>query len=256
MSRETDKNEGFVSHSSENMPYPRLLDDIQEFAKEVSKGMARIPGILASVYDKAAIMVIGSYYSQVADEIVSELKSGTILDLGTGPGYLPIEIVKRAPAIKVDGIDLTRAFITIAQENSIRAGFADKLHFGVMDAAKLRAEDNFYDMVFSSGMIHALTSKRVAKIVKECYRVLKPGGKLWIFDPARVSSEIDRKAWWASLNSREKLLLKFYALLEPLSQTHYYSEEEIKQIIADTDFEIYRIEERTKEIKIKLRKPQ
>jgi len=237
------------------MPYPRLLDEIQDFAKEVSKGMARIPGFMASAYNKAAMMVIGSYYSQVADEIVSELKSGTILDLGTGPGYLPIEIVKRAPAIKVDGIDLTRKFIKIAQENSMRAGFAGKLHFEVMDAAKQKAEDNFYDMVFSSGMIHALSSQRVAKIVKECYRVLKPGGKLWIFDPAKVCSEINRKAWWASLNFREKLLCRFYAFLEPLSQTHYHSKEEIAQIIADTDFDSYWVEERDKEIKVKLRKP-
>ena len=237
------------------MPYPRLLDEIQEFAKEVSKEMARIPGILASVYDKAAMMVIGSYYSQVADEIVSELKSGTILDVGTGPGYLTIEIVKRAPAIKVDGVDLTREFIKIAQENSIRAGFADKLHFEVMDAANIRAEDNFYDMVFSSGMIHALRSQRVAKFMKECYRVLKPGGRLWIFDPARVHSEIDRKAWWASLNFREKFLLRFYNLLKPFGVNHYYSKEEIMQIIADTDFDIYRVEEGDKEIKVKLRKP-
>jgi len=215
--------------------------------------MARIPGFVASVYNKAAMMVTGSYYSQVADEIVLELKSGTILDLGTGRGYLPIEIVKRAPDLKVDGVDLTRKFIKIAQENSIRAGFADKLHFEVMDAAKLRVEDNFYDMVFSSGVIHALSSQRVAKVVKECYRVLKPGGRLWIFDPARVHSEIDRKAWWASLNSREKFLLKFYTSLP--SQTHYYSKEEITQIMADTDFDIYCVEEGDKEIKVKLRKP-
>ena len=38
---------------------------------------------MASVYDKAARMVIESYYGQVAEEIVSRLKSGVILDLVT-----------------------------------------------------------------------------------------------------------------------------------------------------------------------------
>lgn len=218
--------------------------------------MARIPGFMASAYNKAAMMVIDSYYSQVADEIVSELKSGTILDVGTGPGYLPIEIVRRAPVIKVDGIDLTPEFIKIAQENSIRAGFADKLHFEVMDATKLHAEDNLYNMVFSSGMLHAMSRKRVANVLKECYRVLKPGGNLWIFDPAKVCSGIDRKVWWASLTFREKFLGKLFTFVEPLSRPRYYSKVEITRIIADTDFDSYLVEERDKELKIKLRKPQ
>ncbi len=71
----------------------------------------RIPGPLAPMYEKAARMVIKSYYSQVAEEVVSNLKAGTILDLGSGPGYLPIEIVKRSPSIKVDGIDLSSKLI-------------------------------------------------------------------------------------------------------------------------------------------------
>jgi ubiquinone/menaquinone biosynthesis C-methylase UbiE len=218
--------------------------------------MERIPGFLASAYNKAAVMVTGSYYSQVADEIVSELESGTFLDLGTGPGYLPIEIVKRAPAIKVDGIDLTPEFIRIGRENSIRAGLTDKLHFEVMDAAKLQAEDNFYDMVFSSGMLHALSRPRVAKVLKECYRVLKPGGKLWIFDPAKVCSGIDRKVWWSSLTFREKFLCRLFIFYESLTPPHYYSKEEITRIVADTDFDSDWVEEKDEELKVKLRKPQ
>ncbi|MCD4717170.1 MAG: class I SAM-dependent methyltransferase, partial [Desulfobacterales bacterium] len=68
----------------------------------------RIPGPFASLYEKATRMVIASYYGQVAEEIVAFLKAGTILDLGTGPGYLPIEIVKMSQSIRVIGIDLTR----------------------------------------------------------------------------------------------------------------------------------------------------
>ena len=53
----------------------------------------RIPGPFASIYEKATRMVIESYYSQIAEEVVSNLRSGTILDLGTGPGYLPMELI-------------------------------------------------------------------------------------------------------------------------------------------------------------------
>ena len=56
---------------------------------------------MASAYNKAAKMAVDTYYSQVADEIASGLRSGRALDLGTGPGYLDIEIVKRVPGIEV-----------------------------------------------------------------------------------------------------------------------------------------------------------
>ena len=64
----------------------------------------RIPGSLASAYEKATRLAIDIYYSKVAVEIVSEFEEGRILDLGTGPGYLPIEIVKRAAKVKITGI--------------------------------------------------------------------------------------------------------------------------------------------------------
>ena len=69
----------------------------------------RIPGVLASTYEKATRMVIEEYYGPVAEEIVSSFTSGVVLDLGTGPGYLPIEIARRAPDINIIGVDLSRS---------------------------------------------------------------------------------------------------------------------------------------------------
>ena len=51
-----------------------------------------IPGVLATAYEKGTRLVSDSYYSQVAEEIVAHLPGNTLLDIGTGPGYLPIEI--------------------------------------------------------------------------------------------------------------------------------------------------------------------
>ena len=61
----------------------------------------RIPGLLATSYEKASRMVIEGYYSQVAGEIVSHIQQGTMLDLGTGPGYLPIQIVNGHRSLKL-----------------------------------------------------------------------------------------------------------------------------------------------------------
>ncbi len=218
--------------------------------------MERIPGFMASAYNKAAKMAIGTYYSQVADEIVSGLKSGKALDLGAGPGYLDIEIVKRAPHIRIDGIDLTAELIGIARENSLEAGVADRLHFKVMNAVELKFEDNSYDMVFSTGMLHSLRKPdTIIKVLKECYRVLRPDGEVWIYDPSKVCSGIDKKAWRASLTSREKFLYWLFAFWALFDRPHYYTGAEVVQIIAATDFNAYQIEDNNGEIRIKLKKP-
>ncbi len=217
--------------------------------------MERIPGFMASAYAKAASMAIGSYYGVLADEIVSAIDSGIILDLGTGPGYLPLEIVKRAPAIRVIGIDLTPRLITIARESSAQADATDRVDFEVMNATKLRFENDTFDMVFSSGMLHALRSPdKVSRVMRECYRVLKSGGEAWIYDPARIHSGMEIRSWKSSLTLRERLLYKLFTLYQWFDPPHYYHRPEFVQIISATDFNVRWIEEKGGEIRVKLRK--
>jgi ubiquinone/menaquinone biosynthesis C-methylase UbiE len=212
----------------------------------------RIPAPLASLYEKATRLVIESYYTEIAGEIASRFNEGTLLDLGTGPGYLPIEIVKRFPAIRCDGIDLSGRLIKMARTNAEKAGLADRLNFEVGNAAKLRFEDESYDMVISTGMLHML--KDPVKVLRECYRVLRPGGEAWIYDPAGVSSQMDKEKWMASLNFIEKLSYILFKLYLRICPAHTYSRNQIEEVIAVTDFKEYWIEEEDKEIKVKLRK--
>ena len=212
----------------------------------------RIPGPFASLYEKATRMVIASYYGQVAEEIVSSLKAGIILDLGTGPGYLPIEIVKRSPSIRVVGIDLTRKLINTAKLNALKAGVADRLNFEIGNAARLRFEDNSCDMVISTGMLHSLKDPVV--VLRECYRVLKPGGEAWIYDPARVSSQIDINRWKASFTLKERFLYVLFRLFVIFNPSHTYDRRQVSVIIEATAFDDYDIEEEKGELKIKLKK--
>jgi len=212
----------------------------------------RIPGGLASSYEKATRLVIEEYYGKVAEEIVSTFKSGGILDLGTGPGYLPIEIVRRAPEIKIIGVDLSRKLIQIAQANAAKAGLSQQLSFEVGNSAKLHFDNASFDMVISTGMLHSL--KNPVAVLKEIYRVLKKGGEAWIYDPANVTPYIDIEKWKASLNFRERLFLWFFKLLGLHKPIAAYTREQVIPMIEATDFESFEINERENEIRIKLRK--
>lgn len=212
----------------------------------------RIPGPLATSYEKATRMAIESYYSHVADEIVSNLTEGIVLDLGTGPGYLPIEIAKRSPAIKIVGIDLTQKLIQMAQKNALEAGLKDRLNFQVGNAASLLFDDASFDMVISTGMLHSLRDP--VKVLIEIYRVLKKGGEAWIFDPAKIASQIEVNKWKASLTFRERLFLWLFKLLKLHKPIKTFSRNEAVAFIKDTDFKDYRVEKMDDEIRIKLRK--
>ena len=212
----------------------------------------RIPGVLATAYEKGTRLAIDSYYRQVAEEIVAHLPGNTLLDIGTGPGYLPIEIAKKSSSVCIIGIDLSRKLLDMARLNADRAGLSDRLSFKLGDAGCINFEDGYFDMVVSTGMLHAL--KNPVKVLQEIFRVLKPGGEAWVFDPARVSSGVDRKKWYASLNLRERAFLKLFQISGLHKPIKTYTREEAVAIIADTDFKDYRIDARKNEIRIKLKK--
>jgi ubiquinone/menaquinone biosynthesis C-methylase UbiE len=212
----------------------------------------RIPGPLASSYAKATRLAIDIYYRRVAGEIVSTFKEGLILDLGTGPGYLPIEIIKQSADIKIVGIDLSRKLIQMAQQNAQNAGVANRIDFQTGDSGRLRFDDASFDMAISTGMLHSL--KDPIKVLKEIYRLLKNGGEAWIYDPAKVASYIDRKKWKASLTHRERFFMWTFTVLKLLRPIKTYNREQVGEMIRATEFKIISIEEEKDEIKVKLKK--
>ena len=212
----------------------------------------RIPGPLASSYEKATRLAIDLYYSKVADEIVSSFQQGVMLDLGTGPGYLPVEILKRSCDIKIIGVDLSRRLIQMARENAQLAGLSDRLSFELGNASRLRFNEGDFDMVLSTGMLHSL--KQPVKVFQEIYRVLKKGAEAWIYDPARVASYIDRNKWKASLSLRDRFFLRSFRALGLLRPIKTYNPEQVREMLTSTDFEVLSIEAQKDEIRIKLRK--
>ncbi len=197
-------------------------------------------------------MVIDSYYRRIAAEIIDHLASGTILDIGTGPGYLPIEIASRSSKLHITGVDLSRKLIKMAQSNSAKAGLSERLSFQFGNAGNLPFDDSSFDMVISTGMLHSL--KDPVKVLQEIYRVLGAGREAWVFDPARVASQVDRKKWKASLNLRERFFLQLFQIFGLHKPIRTYTREEAKALISQTDFKHYRIEAGESEIRIKLKK--
>jgi ubiquinone/menaquinone biosynthesis C-methylase UbiE len=147
-----------------------------------------IPYPFSRLYTKVAAEspYLRDFYKQVALEISREINSGKILDIGTGPGFLPIEVAKILPGVEVVGIDLSKDMVEMARKNAAKANLPARAKFEVEDANQMSFEDSYFNFVVSTGSLHHW--KRPLRVLNEIYRVLKPGSQAWIYDSNREAS--------------------------------------------------------------------
>lgn len=82
------------------------------------------------------------------------------------------------------GIDLSAAFVEIANENSRREGVADRVTFTLGDATEMKGlADNSFDAVFSYQSLHYWDPPE--RTLNQIARVLKPSGVFCIGDDRR-----------------------------------------------------------------------
>ncbi|MDD1758568.1 MAG: class I SAM-dependent methyltransferase, partial [Methanotrichaceae archaeon] len=58
--------------------------------------------------------LINDIHESVTEEVCDEVSKGKILDVGTGPGRLPMKIALKNSDLEVYGVDLSEAMIRIA----------------------------------------------------------------------------------------------------------------------------------------------
>ena len=145
----------------------------------------------------------------VADVVAAELPDDArVLDVGTGPGRIPRAIAGRRPRWSVDGLDLDPRMIAYAREQDP----AHTVSFTVGDVAALPYPDDSVDLIVSSMSQHHWTD--VEGAIRGFRRVLRPGGRLWIYDVRFVLRRATRAARLGFDDVRTERIRALYARLE------------------------------------------
>ena len=114
-----------------------------------------------------------------------DLKSGFVLDIGTGTGDLVFDLLKSSPQSKpsVIGLDISLPMMREARLKIDKSALpvADKAHFVQASSAAIPLREGSVDAVIS-----AFTMRNVRKFMPETLgeirRVLKPGGKVFLLE--------------------------------------------------------------------------
>lgn len=108
----------------------------------------------------------------------------TLLEIGCGIGSVLEIFAETFPNIELSGIDIEEKQINLAC-SSLKNRYSHKIDLRVGNANNLPWKNNSFDYIFGIWFLEHI--KEPTPILKECYRVLKPGGKIILIESDLMS---------------------------------------------------------------------
>lgn len=142
-------------------------------------------------YDRLVGPVVANFFvEEFHEELDAALPSGSrLLDVGCGGGHISRSLADWKTDLQITGLDLSVEQIERARHAAI--GYGDRLSYVVGSATALPFEDHSFDALISVGSIKHWSDRALG--LRECVRVVRPGGLLLI-------TEADRSCRFEDMN--------------------------------------------------------
>ena len=150
------------------------------------KRYIKMPDFAARLYDNlTSVKGMDRSFEEIADFISTRLQEGKLLDAGTGPGRLLIEISKKNPGLDLFGLDISEAMLAVARKN-IRS--IKKIHLKAGNITKTDYPDDFFDCIVSTGSFY--NWDKPVDALNEIYRIMNSNCTAYLFD---THADYDKK---------------------------------------------------------------
>lgn len=103
-----------------------------------------------------------------------------ILEIGFGTGHCLVSLAQAVgPTGGVIGLDISDGMLAIARDRLQKEGLSERVDLHLGDAAKLGfINTGTLDGVFMSFTLELFDNPEIPRVLQECHRILKPGGRL------------------------------------------------------------------------------
>jgi ubiquinone/menaquinone biosynthesis C-methylase UbiE len=196
------------------------------------KEFIKFPKFAAKLYN---YMISGNstniQINEIGQFLTSKNMKGKLLDIGTGPGKLLVEIHNLNPQIELYGLDISESMIKIAEKNL--SNIPVDLRLG--NIQKTEYKGDFFDIITSTGSLYLWDHPLEG--IEEIHRLLKTNGSAYLFETYKEYNEQDYKRKLKSNLKKENLIRRIfspYFLNQQLKMT--YRSDEIENILTKTNF--------------------
>ena len=146
------------------------------------------------------LLARGPFFKRVYRLFLDDLRAGVppgvrLLDVGTGPGFLLDYLLPLRPDLSLYGLDLSRQMLRRGRKRRSRLSLP--LWPGVTASAEsMPFKEGVFDQILATFSFHVW--RRPDQGAAEVSRVLKPGGRAWLYEINREATSQDLRGFAAA----------------------------------------------------------